>query len=392
MESKPTYKVQFTGQFQSGIEPTDAISAFAALAKIPHEQATTVLSQARVLKRQLDIKVAYAYRDKLNAIGLDVALQPETPQKQIMELSLEPIEDRHGNSASEPTDQAPKVPANNGMITCPKCGHEQKSAAQCESCGVYIHKVQPKVETETSQPAPTLSKNRSNVIESKFNWEEPQDPKLIAVAATTAVAIFCAFVWKWIAIATEYEVGLVAWGIGGAIGFAAIALGSIGPRTAIICGVLAFCSITGGKFLTHQSYIDTFRTDIQDAFTNDEAVDFYKRYSEAAQYYVENVQTDEDIRQFMVDYEYTEALNPEQISDDELQDFKEIYAADIKDYADTSIPEGEISELQGEDFINFYSDYSAWDSVKESLSPIDFLFFFLGIATAFRMGLTGRIK
>ncbi|MCG8536475.1 MAG: hypothetical protein MI808_15425, partial [Pseudomonadales bacterium] len=77
MEFDSTYKVHFTGTFLDGVEPHTAISNFAKLAKIPVEQAQTVLSQPRVLKKQLDINVAHTYRDKLQSIGLDVTLQPE---------------------------------------------------------------------------------------------------------------------------------------------------------------------------------------------------------------------------------------------------------------------------------------------------------------------------
>lgn len=392
MEHNPTYKVQFTGQFKAGIEPTDAITAFAALAKIPDEQATAVLSQPRILKKQLDINIAHAYRDKLHAIGLEVNLQPETQQKQIMELSLEPIEDRHAPSPVGKTAQPASKNTSSVDITCPKCGHQQKPTAQCESCGVYIHKVLPKAAEEPQQTTPSPTKQSHNVTESISDWDEPQDPKLIAIAATTAVAILCAFVWKWIAVATEYEVGLVAWGIGGAIGFAAIALGSIGIRTAVICGVLALGSIVGGKYLTQDYFLGDYSNEMQALFSNEEVAELYQDYAETAQYFVNNVHTDDEIRQFMVEYEYTEATSPENISSQELSDFKEIEAPELRSIVEMATTNGDVDNVDGQTLLNGLSQYSTWDAVKDSLAPIDFLFFFLGIATAFRMGLTGRLK
>lgn len=388
MEFDSTYKVHFTGTFLDGVEPHTAISNFATLAKIPVEQAQTVLSQPRVLKKQLDINVAHTYRDKLQSIGLDVTLQPEQAEAEGLELSLEPIQDRHQQpEENNPLSHLPKSAS--GEITCPKCGHQQTATQQCESCGVYMHKVKPRIEEQTSTVEPTQAEPQ---IEPKpeEDWT-PQDPKPVAVLAVIAVAAVCAYLWKLIAIVTEYEIGIVAWAVGGAIGIVAVALGSIGIRTAIICSVMVLCSIIGGKYLIQDHYLGD-GSEMQALLASEELSQFYQDYAEIALHYVNHVHTDEEIRDFMVEYEYTEAISPTEISEAELNEFKEYDAAELHAMVEAASPGSETNDLSSEDIMNSLADYSPWDGVKDSLAPIDFLFFFLGIATAFKMALTGRIR
>jgi hypothetical protein len=307
MDANSTYRVLYSA-IKPDYDQATAMLAFAQMANISVDKATQVLSSERVLKKQLQLKVAYSYKNKLEAIGLDVKLQPEPSVKPALTLSLEPLEEgererfgaadlSHDNSPAAVVNPA-EASINASEFTCPKCGLRQQVAAQCSGCGVYRHKVEKpsSVEKLVSKASP---EQRDDV--------EPADPKMIAVAAAFGVALLSAYLWKLVAVITEYELGIVAWGIGGAIGISAIALGSVGIRTGVLCGALALCAIIGGKYLIADVYV-----------------------AEASQ--------------------------------DASQYFQQL------------------------------TDFSTWDLVRESISPRDFLFLFLGVATAFRMGATGRVS
>ena len=183
----------------------------------------------------------------------------------------------------------------------------------------------------------------------------------------------------------------MAWAVGGAIGIVAVALGSIGIRTAITCSVMVLCSIIGGKYLIQDHYLGD-GSEMQALLASEELSQFYQDYAEIALHYVNHVHTDEEIRDFMVEYEYTEAISPTEISEAELNEFKEYDAAELHAMVEAASPGSDTNDLSSEDIMNSLADYSPWDGVKDSLAPIDFLFFFLGIATAFKMALTGRIR
>ena len=393
MESNTTFSVQFTGEFLDHVDPQQAIAAFAALAKISVAQAGALLGQPRCLKKQLTEARADTYLKKLEAIGLQVVMQPEQQaQPSLASLSLEPIDDRYAQPGIDSGDsqQTPVDAAAAGAITCPKCGHQQNSSVQCESCGVYLHKVKATAEQDAGDKAVVGAAGKSSAAGDDTTWEEPQDPKPVAIVAAAAVALVSAYLWKLIAVVTEYEVGIVAWAIGGAIGFTAIALGSVGIRTGVLCGVLALCSIVGGKYLVQQAFMNEFVSEIQAAFTEEGLADAYSEQMESARYFADYVQTDAEMREFMVEYGYTEATDSDSVTDEELRFFKEQEAPYLVEYANNPVSVDDFTQMQGAELVQQFAGFSTWDAVKESLGPIDFLFFFLGVGTAFRLGSTGR--
>lgn len=410
MTTETMYRVRFSGKFIESVNADEAIAAFAALAKIPPQQAATALSGPRVLKKQLDSKTAHAYQAKLKSIGLDVALEPETPEAPAAPapppvpakptLSLQPIEDRHADKKSDDPAQRHALP-DGGVIACPKCGHEQNHTGKCDNCGVYIHKVLSRQETETTTPAtaPKFSEKKSVVAaeetsasEERSRDDEPQDPKPIAILATLVVAAVCAYAWKMIAVLTEYEVGIVAWAIGGAIGFTAIALGSIGVRTGIICGVFALCSIIGGKYLTLDTFIEQAADEMKAALIESSSDEFTQESVEIARRFTNEVHTDEQIRTFMWEQQYIEVESVEDISDEDVQTFKEEVAPFLRNFAERPMTEESMASMSGEEFFRDYTGASMWQMLLSSLGLIDVLFLFLGVGTAFRMGMSGRIK
>lgn len=390
MEASPTYRIMFSGAFKPEIDPDSAIAAFAAMARIPKEKAAQVLTGERVLKKDLDLKVAHTYREKLEAIGLQVALQAQAPARAPLELSLEPIQDRYAEApVAEPEPVANSL--SSGQMQCPKCGLEQYKAPQCAGCGVYVHKVQ-------SRPEATVPAVRSGarVVEAETSeFDEPADPKPLSVAVAALAAVICAYLWLGIAVVTEYESGIAAWAIGGVVGFAAIATGSAGIRTGVMCGALALASILGGKYLVVDHFYGELASTLREEMPEEGLFAAYQTYNEMARYYAEEVDSDAELRRFMVQYEFTEKQDPDLISKDELAQFRAeegpLLKATAKDPVDTEAFR-ELDQLTGTEYAEGLLGYDTWDALKQDLGPVDFVFFLLGIATAFRFGMTGRFS
>jgi len=318
MEVCPTYRVVFTGEFTSESGAAAAVSAFATLAGISQEKAAQVLSAERVLKQGLELKIAHAYREKLEQIGLQVCIQPQMVEKPAMALSLEPIENEasaasHSEVATD-NQTAPAAQLSAERMRCPKCGHEQDKAPQCGSCGVYVHKVQ------SVQPAVA---DRDTVVQRESDFDEPGDPKLISAIAAVVAALVCAYLWLGIAIVSEYELGIVAWAIGGVVGFAAIASGSAGIRTGVMCGALALASILGGKLLVVNHFYGEIASALLQELPEEGLFQSYQAYNEMARYYVDQVGTDAELRSFMVHYDFADTDDPDMITSEELAFFRQ---------------------------------------------------------------------
>ncbi|MCP4277077.1 MAG: hypothetical protein GY779_12075 [Gammaproteobacteria bacterium] len=391
MEVSPTYRVVFTGKFTSESGAAAAVSGFAALARISNEKAAQVLGAERVLKQGLELKVAHAYREKLEQIGLQVSIQPQKVEKPVLSLSLEPIEneppaDSHNEiKPGQEVVDSPVVQLSADRMRCPKCGHEQDKAAQCDSCGVYVHKVQ------SAEPALT---DRGAAVRGEADSDEPGDPKLISVVTAVVAALVCAYLWLGIAVISEYELGIVAWAIGGVVGFAAIASGSAGMRTGVMCGALALASILGGKLLVVNHFYGEIASALQQELPAEGLFQSYQAYNEMARYYVEQVDTDAELRSFMVHYDFADTDDPDMITSDELDFFRQEEAPILEATAAEPIDVEafrDLDQLSGSEYAESLLGYSTWDALKEDLGPIDYLFFFLGIATAFRMGASGRL-
>jgi hypothetical protein len=147
--------------------------------------------------------------------------------------------------------------------------------------------------------------------------------------------------------------------------------------------VLAVCSIAGGKYLT----VESFRTDLSSLLSEEYPADaiasMFQAEQEMAQEYQEQVSDEQSRREFMIDYGYSDASEPENITKEEFDSFKndtEVYYQRILSGELTS--ENWLEKTIGDEF----ESMSTWELVKEDLDFIDLLFLFLGVGTAFRLG------
>ncbi len=388
---QPNVNVITTGALCAGTTEDDAATAMARLFKIPPERAAGYIGQRRTIKSNLSASKAEQYKQKIEALGLVVELE-DTAAK-TFELALEPIADASEapQPKSEPVEAQPKAQTHAPdpkRMTCPKCQLEQDKAIECQGCGVIIEKALA-AQTINAEPAPSQKPSRLSATQDDTKETEVYDEvtaeglPMLALGAAAGTALLGAFLWKFIAVTFSYELGIIAWGLGGAIGFAAAAAGARGLASGVACALLALLAIFGGKYLTVQSFQNNLAAFLTQSIPEEALAEAYAEELDAAKVYLETVITDEDRRVYMVDYYYSESEYPEEISDEELAVFKNETEPYLLNLANN--PPGYEGWLNQN--IDLYAeDISTWALMKEDLGALDFLFLFLGMGTAFRLG------
>ncbi len=398
-----TFNVVSTGNVADGFEASDVRERLIKGLRLAPEQAKAFLGKPRVLKKGLMKADADKLAARLANLGIVIEVQKVEPQlKQATaelalapqpepappppsnELSLEPME-------GEAVEAAPQVSESAVAFRCPKCDLEQPKSEQCTQCGVWFHKLEqstmdgPSVAplAGTGDETAATAAATSALAAGDEEVEPDSALNLKAIAAAAGVALLGALVWKFIAVTFDYEFGLIAWAIGGAVGFAAASLGSRGVQAGVLCGALAFASIGLGKYWMAQSFIDEFQTNISSVMGDElDLVEIYDEFVEDARLFAEGSGGELFTRQYMVDRNYSEASDPADVSREELQDFEEYYAADLRDAAQTQ----PTYEQWKADALSEFNALSPWEFVKESLGLFDILFLLLGVGTAFRLG------
>ncbi len=165
MNESATYSVVLSGDLKTGFEPEEVVEAFARLFKLAPEKAGSIVGTRFVLKREVELKVAKTYQDKLATIGVDVKLEQHGG---LDELALEPVVSADGELV--------ELLGQDEMI-CPKCELRQARADECSGCGVFVHKVLPRAAepeaTDEAMPAPQPREAVSATIGVDVNLKQP---------------------------------------------------------------------------------------------------------------------------------------------------------------------------------------------------------------------------
>ena len=186
-----------------------------------------------------------------------------------------------------------------------------------------------------------------------------------------------ALVWGAISYFTGYEIGYVAWGIGLLVGLGAVFVGGTSATNGVLCGVVALLSILGGKYLAVKFVVDK---ELSKA-----ALSTFEEYHADASDY-EEIATDEQLRDFMANHEY--AASAADVTAEEMEDFRATTGPLLEEIRDGSATsENWLDTAAGKEWTAAVESLvSIPAAVKEGLGPMDILFGFLGIATAFKVG------
>ncbi len=373
------YRVVTTGRILDGFDLEDVRKHLVSVLRLQPAQAERFFDQPRVLKKGVSWAGADKLCGQLAQLGVAAEIQSPAPpvasQPAAPEPALELVQDEDYGSPKQ------------GTVECPNCQHVQAKAEQCESCGIWFHKFEsPAV---PAQPKRTPKEVLVAAVQADEDMVPTSDVVTeegalspVAIVAAAGAALLGALVWKFIAVAFGYELGLIAWGIGGAVGIAAASAGSRGMQAGVVCAVLAFGSIVVGKYWAYSAFVDEFQQAISGAMEyEDELYGFFEEEMEDARLLVAGSGTDLFTRRFMVERGYTYATNPRNVTDAELADFREYVEPELR-YMAENPPDMEDWQASNAEILD---EFSPWAMMREDFGILDILFIFLGIGTAFRL-------
>lgn len=187
-------------------------------------------------------------------------------------------------------------------------------------------------------------------------------------------------IWAAVVYNMQVEIGWIAWGVGllCGLGAALAARGDTDTTTGAVAAFVALASICGGKYLAvHYA--------VQDQVKRIGAIEV----------------SEDDAKLYMADQlvdEYEKENKPikwpdgeDQDSADELKDYPKILQSDVLARWDAMGPterEGYIGNIraQHEYLMSEVAGMAESESFFAMFSPLDFLFFFLALATAYKVG------
>ncbi len=383
MGNLPSYSVIITGGLQNGAELQQVQQSFAELFKITAEKASTIVGTKKILKKDTDYKTAQAYKQRLEKVGLVVALREQLPTpKAIPDMELQPTEEEI--QAKQEAEETAKDAAREVYFNCPKCNLKQLKTEQCTGCGVFMHKLKnTSFQNTASLQQEDHSETETEISDFEVNSAQSFNSKALIAAAIAA--ILGALLWSFIAIQFDYELGVIAWLIGGAVGFAAAAFNSQGKTAGAICGVLTLVAILGGKYIAMEHFKDeilsAFSANIEQADEEMKAV--YEQQKTAAETFAALPPGEQPLYQFIAEFHYGENATIEDLTPEEIDYFKQDVQPELEKFA-TNPPHYE--QWLSDSVYGGMEKISSIDLIKESFGFIDVIFLFLGIGTAFRLG------
>lgn len=389
MTISDTYRVITTGQVLEGFDPAEVQKHLVSVLRLKPAQAERFFEKPRVMKKD----VTWAGADKIcsQLAKLGVAAEIQNPAPPVASLAVEPKLALQEPALELVQDEASTSPKQ-GTFACPNCQHVQAKSEQCENCGVWFHKFESPAAPTSPVSVPGAIPGVEAAVQAARSTAEAVPSSgasekgalsPAAIAAAAVAALLGAWVWKFIAVSFDYELGLIAWGIGGAVGFAAASTGSRGVQAGVVCAVLAFGAIVAGKYWAYSAFVDQFQEAISGAMEFDEEMyGYFEEEVEDARLLINGSGSDEFVRRFMVERGYTDATDPARVSAAELADFREYVEPALREMAQSTpdFEEWQASSVEALDEI------SPWAMMRENFGLLDILFVFLGIGTAFRLG------
>jgi len=202
---------------------------------------------------------------------------------------------------------------------------------------------------------------------------------LVALLAAAAGAL----AWGAVAFFTGYEVGYVAWALGGLVGLAMARFGGRRTACASIAAVLTVAGIAGGKLLGTRFVVEKeIRENCEATFTRQLHAEFVSDAADFAQ--LDADAGDGELRDFMVEHGYTSADSPEGVPDEELQGFLAINAPLLRAlHATPTSYEDWYAERVAESRQALEENFSIVQANLDGLNGYDLLFVALGVSTAF---------
>jgi len=264
---------------------------------------------------------------------------------------------------------------------CPECGailsgSDTGPPEICPECGASTGGASPgTTRPEGSTRAHSAVRRSSRVRPQDLRSSNPS----MAIFGAVGGAVLGALIWAGITYFTHYEVGWVAWGIGGLVGGGCVMLGGRGQNMAVLCAALALVSIFLGKLLATQFLIGSeIEKAIAHHLTHETYQETRQDWTDFAK--LEDPITDDQLREFMATHSYTEGNTPAEVTADEIAYFR---AQTIPFLRGMASSQPTIEQWRDGAREEMRSMMPLMDFVKEDLSLFDFLWAFLGVSTAY---------
>ncbi|MEO0480602.1 MAG: hypothetical protein AAF196_14070 [Planctomycetota bacterium] len=254
--------------------------------------------------------------------------------------------------------------SNESPSETPENGHESESAPRAPRSGSRGRRES----GSSSERVAALRAAQAEVI-------RPEKTP-IAIGVASGAAVLGAIIWALIISQMDLEIGYVAWGVGGLVGFAAVVVGGRGTLVAGLCGALALFAIVGGKYLG-------FEWSIEKAIEKNLGTSFNQQLYEIDQSWAEDVAgLDLSNRESVVTYLEENGWNTDDspsLSKMEIDDFIEFEAPILAKLHQSkqTFEEWRASRLE-----QIKAQIDKTQMLIDSLEPIDLLFAGLGIVTA----------
>ena len=130
------FKIVFNGELMPDVSLATAKENLARLFKSDQTRINSLFSGGTVdIKRNLSENEADQYLKALQGAGARVRKEQDLGAS----LSLVKSDD-HAPRTQDSAPRAAGTGTGTGEMTCPKCGHQQSKAIECEACGIVIEK------------------------------------------------------------------------------------------------------------------------------------------------------------------------------------------------------------------------------------------------------------
>ncbi len=208
------------------------------------------------------------------------------------------------------------------------------------------------------------------------------DEELPAKAIGMAVggALVGAAVWAAVAHFANYEIGWLAWGLGGLVGWATLQGGGRGMKAAVMAAVLAAASIGLGRVAGIHFSIEK---ELGSMFGDAESIEGFQEFESDGKAYfaLADASGDKVLQQFLDVRGYVGTGEEGAVT---MEDVAQARVDTVPGWLTVSQPGG-LEKYKQQMTSEIKGDFSLWEAFKESFGMLDLLFLGLGVVTAFKM-------
>jgi hypothetical protein len=342
------YQVVIHGDVLEGWDAEQVIAAFASLSGLDLDKARLYFQGNPVVVKKCEERdTAASWHRKLSDMGINTSVARIAGEAEPAANSgtvspspeVEAISESAASSATEPP--APVVEATS--------------------------------EPAEVDPEPEHSHSRPATLKSYF----------VAVGA----AVLCGFLWQQLALTLDYELGIVAWLVGAAVGLAGALAGSRGVLAGITCAVLVLIAIAAGKYLTYYAYQErlAFAWGEQGVWAGEEGRARFEKIQVDAELLLELDGSDTALRYFVFERNYSDAPDLADVTDGDVAEFHKSDETDLS-WISTEDPSFDQWRLRMKSKI---AKFPPLHLLVDKLGVLDAIFLLLGLITAYRLGARG---